>query len=251
MADATRARFDRILVPIDFSRETDEATRAALALAAHGQVHLMHVADGDEGDSAARLREVAQRVAGDNDMGVELHVAVEPGPRVSAIVDYAQQHDVDLLIMASKGGSLLTGGITEQVAMQCPCPVLVCRGQDVSLDAEQPVVVAVDGAASSKAALEIARRLAPDDEIQVVHVARGTETEAQKEELVTAVGPVARVHFVDGEPAPEIMGLVREVGARMLIVTIHAEPDRHPLEVGRVGRRLIHGSSVPVVVTHA
>jgi nucleotide-binding universal stress UspA family protein len=247
-ASPTHAKFSRIVVPIDFSREGDEATRVALALAPGGALHLVHVASGDEAESAARLREVAERASGENDSGVELTVAVEQGSRVATIVDYAGRVEADLLVMASHGGSLLTGGVTEQVAMDAPCPVLVLRGEEMSLDANRPVLVAVDGGPASKRAVELARLLAPAERIELVHVARRGETNEDRARLEAELGDVGRVHWVEGDPAPTILNLVGDQGARLLVAAFHEEPERNPLEVGRVGRRLVHSSPVPLLI---
>jgi len=74
------------------------------------------------------LHEVQERLAGSN-LKVSIHVE-QADPR-DAIVTYAGEAEVDLIVMASAGKSnwmrWISGSIADQVLRSSPCPVLVVR----------------------------------------------------------------------------------------------------------------------------
>ncbi len=74
------------------------------------------------------LREVQERLSGSN-LKVSIHVE-QADPR-DAIVTYASEAEVDLIVMASAGKSnwmrWISGSIADQVMRSSPCPVLVVR----------------------------------------------------------------------------------------------------------------------------
>ena len=57
--------------------------------------------------------------------------AVEQDVTADAIVNYAKEHDIDLIVMTTHGRSgfsrLVFGSVSESVVRHTPCPVLVVR----------------------------------------------------------------------------------------------------------------------------
>lgn len=94
------------------------------------------------------------------------------------IVRYAENEQVDLLIMGSHGRgaakSLLLGSVAQGVIAACSMPVLVVRG-DAAPARDGSILVAVDGSAFSRRALAYLLRhrgvVAPDGPITLLHVA--------------------------------------------------------------------------------
>ena len=140
----TPFRCDRILVPTDFSPFADEAVRYAHGLAERcgAELHVLHVTD----DEAERLRLLSGTVGADaggrpvlSDLlgepgGVRREEVVWTRPDVpGAIVEYAHDRQIDLVVMASHGRSGLTelflGSTAEQVSRTAPCPVLIVRAR--------------------------------------------------------------------------------------------------------------------------
>ncbi|MCB0080347.1 MAG: universal stress protein [Caldilineaceae bacterium] len=64
-----------------------------------------------------------------------LHIVAETmidiGDPAGKIVDYAAEHDIDLIVMSTHGHTGLTrwryGSVTTKVLSEAPCPVLVVR----------------------------------------------------------------------------------------------------------------------------
>jgi universal stress protein A len=154
----------RILVPTDFSEASAAAVRygVAFAQAFDAQLHLLHVAVRHDLDVVVerqraiefflteaattsppdleeRSRHAARELLGGvltfeerHDLQVEyvLRAAGMGGPYVE-IVRYAQERDVDLIVMGTHGrgfvAHMLMGNVAEKVVRKSPCPVLTVR----------------------------------------------------------------------------------------------------------------------------
>lgn len=145
------AHFDprRILVPVDFSDQTEGLLRHAMHLAAEkgASIDAVHVVqpqylpavyygrepipipyDEIKHRALDHLKEVLEKVVG---AAVETRPRVVLGDPVSEIIDMAGGADYDLLVIATHGYSglkhVLLGSIAERVVRSAPCPVLVVK----------------------------------------------------------------------------------------------------------------------------
>ncbi len=185
---------EHILVPTDFSAPADHALLYAASLGERfgATIHLVHVvtasdvhADGSTDDfpdleaflEKADLAARAKLDAGVDHRGmaeatVERVVQRSVNPH-EGIVRYAEEHPIDLLVIALHGNSPLsqavTGSVAEKVIRYAPCPVLVVeRGDRDFVDPDtgavqlDRVVVADDLGDSAAGALAFAvARFAP------------------------------------------------------------------------------------------
>jgi len=133
--------YDRILVPTDGSETATAAMREAIDLAARddAEIHVLTVINtrtyDTSIDSAVEpLRKRGERVVGDlaalaSDAGVPVTTAIELGRPARTILEYAREHDVDLVVMGTTGrGGLerrLLGSTTEYVTAHAAVPVQV------------------------------------------------------------------------------------------------------------------------------
>ena len=136
-----------VLVPVDFSEGADQAVRHAreLALTYGAQITLLHAVEEVMYPSAYGMEmadipgpEVLERVDGslaamaEEEIGDE-HVVVESviGHAPSVILDYLDEHDVDLVVIATHGRSglerLLLGSVTERVVRRSAAPVFTVK----------------------------------------------------------------------------------------------------------------------------
>jgi nucleotide-binding universal stress UspA family protein len=144
--------FARILVPTDFSQPSDAALAYARALAARfgASLHVLHVfespftagavspevfVDDSPAVQAALFDEAKNRLqhrvtARDR----EHHAAtteIVAGRSAPAIVNYAAERKMDLIVMGTHGRSgiahLLMGSVAEKVVRTAPCPVMTVR----------------------------------------------------------------------------------------------------------------------------
>lgn len=125
-----------ILVGTDFSRGSDQAVSAALALAGHfgAQLHLLHVVPTElmRPGAEERLGQVARA----HEDGVPLRTVVADGQPVSEIVGYAARESVDLIVVGTHGrtglGHAVMGSVAEAVVRTAPCQVLTIPLRDES-----------------------------------------------------------------------------------------------------------------------
>jgi nucleotide-binding universal stress UspA family protein len=136
-----------VLVPMDGSPLAERALEHALQMFPDARVTVLHVIDYVEESYSARalvgadeLRERAEqhaealfedaaRIADDYDADIE--TATRVGDPAREIVAYADEHDVDQVVVGSHGRSLMSrvllGSVAAQVTRRAPAPVTVVR----------------------------------------------------------------------------------------------------------------------------
>lgn len=135
---------ENVLVPIDFSEEAVKALKDTLEFVKDPQkVHVINVIPPLEAtepgviwqtvDDTTRIEKVKEtfqeRFSEDSYQQVKFTVAV--GNPSSEIIDYAEHHDIDLIIIPSSGRTGISrfflGSVAERVVRFSHCPVLVIR----------------------------------------------------------------------------------------------------------------------------
>ncbi|MDH3734943.1 MAG: universal stress protein, partial [Gemmatimonadota bacterium] len=175
----------RILLPTDFSPHANAALSHALkfAHAYGGEIHLFHVQmplgptspliDEYPDDSEARAALTQIDTGGIVDVR-QMRRGVTIGP---TIVDYADEQDIDLIVMGSHGRRgvprLLMGSVAEEVVRSAECPVLVVHGDAGGDDALKydRLLVPVDFSPLTEDQLETAAEMAKrfSSKIELVH----------------------------------------------------------------------------------
>jgi nucleotide-binding universal stress UspA family protein len=139
----------RILVAIDESPQASAALRHALSTYPDADLHVLHVTDPREWagmdasgggfysqemyeraqESADAILEEAESIAREYD--AEVTTAVQEGGADRAIVGYAEEHDVDHVVLGSHGrhgfSRFLLGSVAERVARRSPGSVTIIR----------------------------------------------------------------------------------------------------------------------------
>lgn len=174
--------YDSILVPTDGSVAAQRATEHALSLAERfdADVHALGVVDlsqaagpfdagGLDKDFVDRLRTAAEddvEAVGDQVTRADrFHEAVEEGAPSSAILEYVEDHDIDLVVMGTHGRTglkrFVLGSVTEHVLRESPVPVLATRAsEDPPTLPYQNVLVPTDGSDCATGAVEHALSIA-------------------------------------------------------------------------------------------
>jgi universal stress protein A len=144
--------FTRILVPTDFSESSDAALDHARAIADkfHSTLHVLHVIDPNFETAALSSEAYFGHPMGNYELLVadaqsKLSHRVYPADRArygattevmtgmsaDTIVDFADDQQIDLIVMGTHGRTglahLLMGSVAEQVVRKAPCPVLTVR----------------------------------------------------------------------------------------------------------------------------
>ena len=132
-----------ILVATDFGPAADAALTYGRALARNfgATLHVLHVAENlfmrptvaDPHTLKAAVARRLEALLNDEDRSdLKAHTAVETSDHpADAIIDYARQADIDLVIMGTHGrtgmSQLLVGSVAERVVRTAPCPVLTVK----------------------------------------------------------------------------------------------------------------------------
>jgi len=167
--------FDQILFPTDGSDGAAVAFDHVLDIATRhdSTVTLIHVVDTTQGsvlhiqsDSADLLEEEGERIVNDaadraSQRGVDTITEVVRGEPYREVLDYADKHGVDLVVMPTHGRRglerFLLGSTTERVVRRADVPVLTIRPDD-DAEAAHPytdVLVPTDGSDCANQALAI------------------------------------------------------------------------------------------------
>jgi nucleotide-binding universal stress UspA family protein len=139
----------RVLVPVDGSEHAEHACRLVIENFPDAELVLLHVINPAEAGYSAQAsipsfseewyqqqKEQAEEIfddvedeAGDREISVER--VVEVGKPTRVIVEYAQDNDIDHIVMGSHGRSgvsrILLGSVAETVVRRSPVPVTVTR----------------------------------------------------------------------------------------------------------------------------
>lgn len=192
---------ETILFASDFSVSSERALAYGVDLVERtgASLHFMHVREVSMGPFVGgepspkleeetfqtqyreRCREAMARYAlGPDDERVSC-VAERSSAAAPPLVEYAEAHEVDLIVMGTHGRRgvqrMLFGSVAEEVLRTAPCPVLTTRAPEENAQAPtapgvERIVVPIDFSDPSRAALRYAARLAPvyDVPMTLVHV---------------------------------------------------------------------------------
>jgi len=129
----------KILAPTDFSDLSVRGVRYACRLAKDvgAEVTIFNVVFVDESgvnkgeieEHRQQLEEFVARNLADVGANLRIRKAIDSGQAYRAIVERAENEQIDLIVMSSHGRSglsrMMIGSVTDKVLRMAPCPVLV------------------------------------------------------------------------------------------------------------------------------
>ncbi|ELY58707.1 ferredoxin Fer [Natronolimnohabitans innermongolicus] len=269
--------YETILVPTDGSAVADRAGEYALELADgfDATVHALHVTEGggllggDDGDGEQAVEDLAERADG---QGIDVTTSVrDPEDAIhSELLEYADEHDVDLVVMGTHGRSgldrFLLGSVAQQTLRESSVPVATVH-DETALEREfDRLLVPIDGSHSAATALEHAIDLATetDGRLHLVHVSDEAPLE---DETVTYGASDTDEETVGLEPVDDALERVRDSKLASVdvstpsgrvdqqILAVAAEHDVDGIVMGTHGetglRRYLLGSTTERVVRFA
>lgn len=153
----------RILLPTDLSECAQHARSYAIDLAAKfgAELHLLHVIHDPATDVpdfgmglafpaytenlpekrrelTASVTQSLQTLLADCPAQVKTSISVQFGPPFLKILNYVEEHDIDLIVMGTHGRTgvmhVLLGSVAERVIQNAVCPVLTVRLQPDAKD---------------------------------------------------------------------------------------------------------------------
>lgn len=278
-----------IITATDFSAPSRHAAwRAAmLAKAAGAPLTLIHTMGGSalddlrrwlagdevtagvvEAQARERLQEMAAELVQRHDMAVKTHLAI--GHPVEQVTSYAEEQDAGLLVTGTRGAGffrgVVVGSTAERIANRSSRAVLMVR--QLPHEPYRRVLVPVDFSDWSRASIEIARQVAPEAALVLMHavelpyegklrlagvahsVVQRYRDEAQAEAQRRLRDLAAETGLAAG---PVRMVTPSGADSWMLIVQQEQEHDCDLVVIGRQGRNaleeLLLGSTARMVIS--
>lgn len=290
-------KLERLLAATDLSAPARHAVeRAALvALAAGARLDLLHVASFsplDElrrlvasvpADAEARLHEQTRMLVDAlaatvrERHGVDAGTHVASGPLLQSIADTAAKLDTDVLVLASRGASMLRhlalGATAARLLDGFGRPMLVVKRAPAA--AYRSVLVPVDFSEASLPALQLARAIAPGARIVPMHAyeapfegklkvagvedhyldeyrqAAHAEAHAAMVELCQRAGlpdTVAQHVLVHGAPSERILAQEDEQDCDLIVMGRQGQTEVEDVLLGSVSRRILAEAEADVLV---
>jgi nucleotide-binding universal stress UspA family protein len=291
-------RIKKVLYPTDFSRCAGHALPHTLHLAeTYGaELHLLHALvlhEADPSNLSHRLPDMEELyLALEEHADTQMKTAIKEHGRAgftiqsaqvralsaaSAILDYATENEIDLVVMGTHGRRglrrLLLGSVAEEVVRLAPCPVLTVpeREERASPDRIDRIVVPVDFSEHAQLALAYAEELGDvyGAQLHLLHVVdeviypdfyppvipsgssiteelRDQSLERMKTLLSGFEDTDAAVHVRAGRAAPEIADFAKDHDADLVVIASHGLAGISHVLLGSVTEQLIRRAPCPV-----
>jgi nucleotide-binding universal stress UspA family protein len=285
--------YDRILLPTDGSETASTAATAAITLASRfdAELHIIYVIETESlpyvspnvrDELAQRGHEAVAEVSDRaTDYGIDMTTTIveEDKPAHRGILEYADTHEIGLIVMGTYGrtglGRLILGSVTEQTLRAADVPVMTVRGETDIDRAFDSILVPFDGSQSALTAVDEATQLAArtdgtvhflnvvdhgaltGNDIQAGRVlealkesgeqALETATERAKQRDIT----IGDVSVQVGSPSRTIIDHIETVESNCVVMGTHGRSGVNRVLIGSVAERVIRKADVPVITTRA
>lgn len=285
----------KILFPTDYSKCSDEAFVRALWLAEWygAELHILHVLLPLESDPhnlshslppLKAVQEQVDRLPGARKAeeapyaGVSIIADTVRGVSASStILEYASDHDIDVIVMGTHGrrglNRLMMGSVAEDVVRMAPCAVMTVREPARTLTPAH-ILVPVDFSRHSVEALSAARSLAVNlnATIRILHVIEevihpsfyvtgqtslsawfpeleATALKEMRKLTARAEGPDVPIeyHIKEGRAAMEIVSFAKRQDTQLIVMASHGLTGLEHLLLGSVTERVIRLAPCPVL----
>jgi nucleotide-binding universal stress UspA family protein len=288
----------RILVATDLSAPARHAVERAfhLAAGADSELCILHAMELDTVDSLREMlgddlsavkaalnsdaRKRLDQLAGDAAIkrGVAARTRVAVGNPLPTIAAEADALDANLLVLGARGESFLRHALLGSTAARLlrksvRRPVLVVK--QAPHEAYRSVLIAVDFSPVSLSAIRMARQLAPDADLVLLHAFElpyegklafaGVEDEVIRRYVITAaelrrerlrdlaaaagVAPIAYSgRVIHGDPAQQIAAMEQEYDCDLIVVGKHGSHIAEELLLGSVTKHVLTESQCDVLV---
>lgn len=288
--------YDVILVPVDGSDHSVRAAEHSLGLADRfdATVHLLNVVDvqvaagpfdagGVREEFLATLEEHGETVLDDvraavDTHGIDVEREVVRGRPSKTILDYAAEHDVDIIAMGTHGRTgldrYIVGSVTERVIRQTERPVFTLHATDRNRvdDGYDDILVPTDGSEFAAAAVEHAVAIATqfDARVHAVNVvdsnaaafgpahtpptalidgltSAGEDATADVATTAQDAGLAATTAVRRGVPSDELLDYADEHGVDLIAMGTAGRSGLSRYLVGSTTERLLRRADVPVL----
>jgi len=291
-----------ILAGTDLSPSSDGALERAIALAVHHKaklviVHaqaddapiqhvdndmLQQISDVSAAVRAEEARQLADRLAAIEALGVPTRLITKTGPPDEILAAAAVEHGAEVIVIGTHGHTgvsrFLLGSVASSTIRHATCDVLIVRGDAKRALYDKPLVATDFSGASSKAIAHTADLIVAAAKIDIVHAwqlpagswgatllgqarfpwstvrdAVLTSVRAQADKLL-AEHPATRhplhVELVQGPPASVITHTAEHGGYDLIAIGAHGRRGVRRLLLGSVAESTARHSPCSVLVVH-
>lgn len=287
--------FEKILVPLDGSTLAERALWPAVTIAKAMRARLvlmqvvsqipLVVADPQLYDEMNRMGEEGalaylRSVSANCPAQVQVELVVDSGSPADALLDYAEQNSVDLIVMSSHGRSGVSrwvyGSVAEKMLRSAPCAVgVICARTETEMFSHKRILVPLDGSPLAEMALQPALDLATAVGAEV-HLLRVTlpahvmmET-ASMREVFTQIAVEERVEaetylqskymelpndhlffeviMAKESVAESIISYVREHNIDLIVMSSHGRTGISRWMYGSVAEKVLHGACCATLI---
>lgn len=283
--------FDAIVASTDGSENAKNAVLSGLALARqfdaefHG-IHVVDISDIPEGvvnETTEAMHERSQHIL-DGVRTAAAEVEIEPithmvetsGAIHDAIIEYALDRDLDLIIMGSRGRRglerMLLGSVTARTIRHSPKPVLTVTDSPLSAEITD-ILIPTDGSRGAQAAAETAIEFATEANAGI-HVINVVDVSGVVGEVVTAsvydqfeqIGRAAvddviqqaeeagvrsiKAPVVRGRPARSILEYAAEEAIDVIVIGTHGRSGFDRYILGSVTEQVVRGGTRPILTVN-
>lgn len=268
----------KILVPTDFSKESEYALKVAAKLAkTYGsEIYLVHLLDlpiqevdplssPSELPAAMFFMELANKklealMTRDYLKGLKLHVTIKPGNPFNGIMSVCKKNKISIVIMGSHGSTgireVFIGSIAEKVVRNSDIPVMVVKKEHDNFNVKQ-IVFASDFKKESKhtykQAIEIAKLFKAKIYLLMVNTPNNFKTTAEANKRIQEfVKGIAFKNFTiniynDESIEAGILNFAGEIKADLIGISTHGRQGLSHFINGSLSEDLVNHAKRPVI----
>lgn len=271
----------KLLVPIDFSKPSENALKVAAALAKknNAELHVLHVIELAESLFGAEqfnvndeqiifFMKLAKKRFDkflDKDFlkGIKTEDHVEPGSTAYAIREVVKNNDIDMIIMGSSGVSgleeIVIGSNTEKVVRYSDVPVLVVKNEIKDINIKN-IVFASNFEIENLEAFKKAKKFADSFSAKMLMLyinlpgnqfSSTTEIHDQMRDFLNKVEvPLNKDHieiFNDYTIQEGVINGSKRLNANLIIIPTHGRKGLSHFFNGSIGEDVVNHSELPVL----
>jgi nucleotide-binding universal stress UspA family protein len=260
---------ERVLIPLDGSADAESVVPILEPVLQRrgSEIFLVRALEPSSSSEEVRFQEADRYLRGVADRFLDedacVHTLVSVGQAPQVIESLAAGEEVTLIALPARGDAL--GSVAERLLRGSSRTVLALHpasGPRVSRKSarrHRTLLAPLDGSEESRRSLPLALELAGVLDARVI-LMRVIEKDSEETEAVEDLHEVAQrlnrqglfaeIWIETGDPAGKILQVCRDEGVEMVVMTTRGRstPDDPPF--GRVTRRLLQESPVPVLAVH-
>lgn len=270
----------RILVPVDFSKEAENAARVAASIAkrTNSEIFLVHmlelpvniidpaeIASINSGPQALFYMKQANEkfksfVKKSFFKGIKVVESVQFQLAFSGIIEESKKHGIDLIVMGSQGASglqeMFIGSNTEKVVRRSEVPVLVIKKRRNDFDVKNMIFASdfrTEGKRSFPKVLEFARIFNPKIHFLYINTIHNFNTTKEIEKKMDRfindfdIDNYEKIIYNDISVEKGILSYARDIDADLIALNTHGRSGLSQLFNGSIGRELANHALRPVI----